>query len=177
MTPETPLENSMARKCSVTRSSLLKILIKTAEVIVETEMTEEIEEIDEKEIAMETEAVIETEEATEIEEVIEEEIEQIEEETEVETEQVETEMETEQVENEEETEETEEEMETEIEETETVKTDLRDAIVTTEEEGHHHQANALGVEKQVIGKNIHLRRESGEVWLIVIGHDMIWYPL
>lgn len=38
--------------------------------------------------------------------------------------------------------------------------DLRDAIVETiEEEGHHHQANASGVEKQVIGLGIALIKE------------------
>ena len=45
-----------------------------------------------------------------------------------------------------------------------------DATVVTEmtaEEDHHHQANASGVEKQVIGKNNHLRETWGE-WLICI---------
>jgi len=47
-------------------------------------------------------------------------------------------------------------------------------VETIEEEGHHHQANASGVEKQVIGKNNHLSRErEEEEWLLGIGHDMI----
>tara|TARA_B110000285_G_C15064620_1_gene584412 strand:+ start:123 stop:305 length:183 start_codon:yes stop_codon:yes gene_type:complete len=55
-----------------------------------------------------------------------------------------------------------EEIEAEIEEmTENAETEIvidqRDVIATKEEEEHHHQANASGAEKQVIGKNNHLR--------------------
>jgi hypothetical protein len=173
MMPEMLLEISMVRKCLVTRNSLLRIHTKTAEEIVETEMIEVTEAIAETEVIVVTEEVIaviaEIEEIAKIEVIAE--IEQI----------VVTEEETEEIE--EETETIEEEMtdEEEIEMIEEIAMetaiDLRDATVTIEEEGHHHQANASGVEKQVIGKNNHLRRERGEVWLIGIGHDIIWYPL
>jgi len=169
MMPGMLLEISMVRRCLETRNSLLRILIKTAGTIVEIEMIE-VTEVTAATAA--TEVVMETVEI-EVIEVIEEtevieEIEVIEAiEVAMETEEEETEM----TEEEEMTEErTEDVMETAI--------DQRDEmIVTIEEEGHHHQANASGVEKQVIGKNNHLRRERGEVWLIGIGHDSIWYPL
>ena len=69
--------------------------------------------------------------------------------------------------------EAEETIEAEIEETtDNPKDAIDDSVAietTTAEEEDHHQTNASGVEKQVIGKNNHLRDETREKeWLVGI---------